>query len=194
MANKFLIINQDIKEVDINTQKIQLINEIDIINKCKINNIEIDEIIRPKIYSIKSLIEYIEKCIYATQILPNFIRYIIINYNSDNIIKATNILNELYNLYNSLKKCNQSLISSKIEEYNKSFEIMYSKLIKSNINLKTNSNNYIKDINSREIPDFISQPEKNNFTIKESMFDDPFNPIIKLQPIIKRNKKYITFI
>lgn len=77
MANKFLIIVQDIKEVDINTHKINLLNETEINKLSELNNIEIDEIKQPEIYTIKSYMEYIEKCIIATQLLPNYIRYVI---------------------------------------------------------------------------------------------------------------------
>lgn len=48
---------------------------------------------------------------------------------------------------------------------------MYSKLKNSYIYIKTDSNDYIKDINTREIYDFIIKPMKDEYAIKHDNFN-----------------------
>ena len=91
--------------------------------------------------------EYFGSCILKTQILPAFIRYAVKNQNAEQITKATNILSELYNLYKSLENHNFSLISSRTEEYQKSFEIMFSKLKNSGIDFSSDKE-YVSDSES----------------------------------------------
>ena len=156
-ASKFLIIDNDRKEVDINTKPIEKLD----IPKNNFNNlVEIDEIIQPKILSINSIIEFFENCIYKTQIFPPYIRYIVINKNEDLKIKATNIFSELYNIYKSLKNYNHPIISKRIDEYKKSFEIMLSKLKQSGIDFsEDNELNQFNSINYFQIQDFIIEPK-----------------------------------
>ena len=156
-ADKFLIIDNDRKKVDINHKPIR---KLDIPIKNEFNNLaEIDEIIQPKMISINSIAEFFENCIYKTQIFPAFIRYIVINKNEDLKIKATNIFNELYNLYKSLENYSHPLISKRIDEYRKSFEIMFSKLKQSGIDFsEDNELNQFNPINSLHIKDFIIEP------------------------------------
>jgi len=156
-ADKFLIFDNDRKEVDINTKPIE---KLDIPN----NNInileEIDEIIQPKVISINSIMEFFENCIYKTQIFPAFIRHIVFIKNENLKIKATNIFSELYNIYKSLENSNHPLISKKIDEYKKSFEIMFSKLKQSGIDFsQDNELNQINSINSSQNQDFIIEPK-----------------------------------
>ena len=156
-ADKFLIFDNDRKEVDINTKPIE---KLDIPN----NNInileEIDEIIQPKVISINSIMEFFENCIYKTQIFPAFIRHIVFIKNENLKIKATNIFSELYNIYKSLENSNHPLISKKIDEYRKSFEIMFSKLKQSGIDFsQDNELNQINSINSLQNQDFIIEPK-----------------------------------
>ena len=156
-ASKFLIIDNDRKEVDINTKPIEKLD----IPKNNFNNlVEIDEIIQPKILSINSIIEFFENCIYKTQIFPPYIRYIVIYKNEDLKIKATNIFSELYNIYKSLKNYNHPIISKRIDEYKKSFEIMLSKLKQSGIDFsEDNELNQFNSINYFQIQDFIIEPK-----------------------------------
>jgi hypothetical protein len=116
--------------------------------------------------------EYFGNCILKTQMIPAFIRYAVINKNEDDEQKATKILAELYNLYKILDAHNFSLVSPRLEEYQKSFEIMLSKLKNSGVdfsmdpdlkNLKCNDDNQIQD--------FIILPEKDNFIIRPSNFE-----------------------
>jgi len=156
-ADKFLIFDNDRKEVDINTKPIE---KLDIPN----NNFnileEIDEIIQPKVISINSIMEFFENCIYKTQIFPAFIRHMVISKKEDLKIKATNIFSELYNIYKSLENSNHPLISKKIDEYKKSFEIMFSKLKQSGIDFsQDNELNQINSINSLQNQDFIIEPK-----------------------------------
>ena len=56
---KFLITDQERKSIDKNVRPIEKINFSQISNKSNtVDAIEIDEIIQPKIYSIKSIMEY----------------------------------------------------------------------------------------------------------------------------------------
>ena len=76
-------------------------NPIKSINLSAINNksnntvdeIELEDIIQPTIYSINSLMEYYGSCILKTQMLPAFIRYAVINKNEKQIIKSINLSN-----------------------------------------------------------------------------------------------------
>ena len=74
--------------------------------------------------------EYFGSCILKTQMLPAFIRYSFINKKEDQINKSINILSNLFNLYEILKNHNFSLVSPRIEEYQKSFEIETRKIRK----------------------------------------------------------------
>lgn len=120
--------------------------------------------------------EYFGKCILTTQILPSFIRYAVKNQNPDNIKKATNILSDLYNLYKSLENHNFSIISSRTEEYQKSFEIMFSKLKKAKVDFSKDTElKKLKCSNDNQIQNIIILPEKDKFTIERNNFetDDP---------------------
>ncbi len=89
------------------------------------------------------------------QIFPVFIRYSFISQKDDQITKS--IISEIFNLYNVVANQNFSLISPRIEEYQKYFEILLFKLNNSGVDfskdknikallkkLKNNNNNQIK--------------------------------------------------
>ena len=108
--------------------------------------------------------KFFESYIYKAQIFPAFIRYILINKNEDLKIKATNIFSELYNIYKSLKNYNHPIISKRIDEYKKSFEIMLSKLKQSGIDFsEDNELNQFNSINYFQIQDFIIEPKMDWF-------------------------------
>ena len=176
-ADKFLIIDDKIKSVDINTLPTKSINLSDINNKSNsIDEIELEDIIQPNIFSINSLMEYFGSCILKTQMLPAFIRYSFISKKDDQMTKSTNIISELFNLYNVLENHNFSLISPRIEEYQKSFEIMLSKLHNSGVDFSKDTNiksllKKLKNNNNNQIQDFIILPEKDKFKIRTSNFE-----------------------
>ena len=157
-ADKFLINNNDRKEVNIKTKPIE---KLDIPNNNFNNLVEINEIIQPKVISINSIEEFFENCIYKTQIFPSFIRYIVINKNEDLKLKAINIFSKLYNIYKSLEYSNYPLIFRKIKDYKRSFEIMLSKLKQSGIDFS--EDNELKEFN------FINSIQNQNFIIDPTM-------------------------
>ena len=157
-ADKFLINNNDRKEVNIKTKPIE---KLDIPNNNFNNLVEINEIIQPKVISINSIEEFFENCIYKTQIFPSFIRYIVINKNEDLKLKAINIFSKLYNIYKSLEYSNYPLIFRKIKDYKRSFEIMLSKLKQSGIDFS--EDNELKEFN------FINSIQNQNFIIDPAM-------------------------
>ena len=163
ISNKFLIIDGDAKGVDID---IKPIKKMTIEEKKEqlsyLNNIEIYDIIQPKIYSINSIVKYLENCIIKIQLIPNYIRYSIRNKNTENINKATNIISELYNLYKTLEDHSNSIFAPIIEEYKNCFEIMFLNLKNSGIIFPIDFNLQIN--NNKQIHDFIIEPEKDNFT------------------------------
>ena len=190
IADKFLIIDDKSEKVDINKIGLKPINLSEINKKTNtIDEIEIDDIIKPNSYSINSLMEYYGSCILKTQMLPAFIRNAVINKNIDQITKANNILSTLFNLYNISDGHNFSLISPRIEEFRKSFELMFSKLKNSGVNFSKQDIENIKNNNEKnEIKDFIILPEKDNFTIRTSNFHEDnliINPIIFLRDDIQ---------
>ena len=168
-----MITDKENKSVDIKTKPIPKINLSEIYNKSNaIDGIEIDDIIEPTNYSINSLMEYYGNCILKTQMLPVFIRFAFINNNEDDKKKATHILSKLYDLYKFLDQHNFSLISLRLEEYQKSFEIMFSKLKKSGVDFSKDSDlNKLKFDDNNQIQDFIILPEKDNFIIRPSNFE-----------------------
>lgn len=176
-SDKFLIIDENRKSVKRNTRQIKPINLSEIDNQSiAVDTIEIEEIKPPEKYSINSIMEYFGKCILTTQILPSFIRYAVKNQNPDNIKKATNILSDLYNLYKSLENHNFSIISSRTKEYQKSFEIMFSKLKKAKVDFSKDTElKKLKCSNDNQIQNIIILPEKDKFTIARNNFetDDP---------------------
>lgn len=176
-SDKFLIIDENRKSVKRNTRQIKPINLSEIDNQSiAVDTIEIEEIKPPEKYSINSIMEYFGKCILTTQILPSFIRYAVKNQNPDNIKKATNILSDLYNLYKSLENHNFSIISSRTKEYQKSFEIMFSKLKKAKVDFSKDTElKKLKCSNDNQIQNIIILPEKDKFTIERNNFetDDP---------------------
>ena len=157
-TDKFLINDNDRKEVNIKTKPIE---KLDIPNNNFNNLVEINEIIQPKVISINSIEEFFENCIYKTQIFPSFIRYIVINKNEDLKLKAINIFSKLYNIYKSLEYSNYPLIFRKIKDYKRSFEIMLSKLKQSGIDFS--EDNELKEFN------FINSIQNQNFIIDPAM-------------------------
>jgi hypothetical protein len=64
------------------------------------------------------------------------------------------------------------LIFPRIEEFKKTFEIMFSKLKKSSIDFsKDKELKKVKYKNNNEIQDFLLIPEKDNFSIRASNFE-----------------------
>ena len=119
--------------------------------------------------------EFFGSCILKTQILPAFIRYAVKIKDENQITKAINILTELYILYKSLENYNHSLISPRTEEYQKSFEIMFSKLKNAGVDFsKDKELNSLQFDDNSQIQDFILLPEKDNFLIKKSNFEKDF--------------------
>ena len=183
IADKFLIIDENIESVDINTTPTKSINLADINNKSNaIDEIEIEDIIKPNIYSINSLMEYFGGCILKTQMLPAFIRYSFISKKDDQIEKSKKILSELFNLYDILQNYNFSLISPRIEEYQKSFEIMLSKLYNSGVDFSREKNikkliKRLENNDNNQIQDFLILPEKDIFTISSSNFEVEYNEL-----------------
>ena len=177
LSYQFLITSQENKIVNKNAKPISKINLSEINNKSNaIDAIEIDDIIQPKIYSINSLMDYYGNCILKTQMLPAFIRFAVINNNEDDQKKATKILSELFNLYKILDQHNFSLISPRLEEYQKSFEIMFSKLKKSGVDFSNDQElKNLKFDDNNQIQDFIILPEKDNFIIRPSNFETEEN-------------------
>lgn len=173
ISDKFLIIDGKSERVDIKKNPIKSINLSSINNKSNtIDEIEIDDIIKPNSYSINSLMEYYGSCILKSQMLPAFIRYAVINKNQEQKKKANNILSTLFNLYKISDSHNLSLISPRIEEFQNSFGIMLSKLKNSGVDF---SEKDLKNVNyneKNEIQDYIILPEKDNFTIRASNFDE----------------------
>lgn len=104
--------------VDITKHPLKPINLSSISNKSNtVDEIEINDIIKPEAYSINSLMEYYGSCILKTQMLPGFIRYVVINKSQDQIKKANNFLSTLFNLYQISDSNNFSLISPRIKEF-----------------------------------------------------------------------------
>ncbi len=176
LADKFLIIEKNRQSVDKNISQKKQINASEINNQStSIDTIEIEEINHPQIYSINSLMEFFGSCILKTQILPAFIRYAVKIKDENQITKAINILTELFNLYKSLENYNHSLISPRTEEYQKSFEIMFSKLKNAGVDFsKDKELESLQFDDNSQIQDFILLPEKDNFLIKKSNFEKDF--------------------
>ena len=171
LADKFLIIDKNRESVDKKMSQKKAINISEIINQStSVDAIEIEEIIHPKTYSINSLMEFFGSCILKTQMLPPFIRYAVKINDENQKTKAINILNDLYNLYKCLDK-NHSLLSPRTEEYQNSFEIMFSKLKNSGVSFSKDLElQKLKFDDNNQIQDFIILPEKDNFTISKSDF------------------------
>ena len=126
IGNKFLIINDHIKCVNMNEKRIKLRYNSDINNQPTTMDIkDIDEIKQPEKYTINSIIEYIRSSIIKAKMLPSFISYAVKNQNEEKMKKSINILSELFNLYKSFENHSNSLISSIIEEFQESFEILF---------------------------------------------------------------------
>ena len=177
IGNKFLIINNLIKCVNINEKRIKLRYNSDINNQpTTMDIIDIDEIKQPEKYTINSIIEYIRSSIIKAKMLPSFIRYAVKNQNEEKMKKSINILSELFNLYKSFGNHSNSLISSIIEEFQESFEILFYKLKNAGVDFsKDQELKNLKNINNIQIQDFIYLPKKDRFVIKENNFESPCN-------------------
>ena len=195
IADKFLLIDNERKSVDKNTNQIKSISTSELNNPLNsIDLIEIDEIIQPDNYSINTLMQFFGSCILKTQILPAFIRYAYKIDDKKQQIKATQILSDLFNLYKSINNYNLSLISPRTEEYKKSFEIMFSKLKNSGVNFKNDPELKKLSVNNDDtIEDFIILPEKDNFNIRPNAFerdenDESYTNNISTSASNKQNK------
>ena len=108
--------------------------------------------------------------------LPSFISYAFKNQNEEKLKKSINILSELFNLYKSFENHSNSLISSIIEEFQESFEILFYKLKNAGVDFsKDQELKNLKSINNIQIQDFIYLPKKDRFIIKENNFESPCN-------------------
>ena len=174
IGDKFLIIDGKCEAVDINKSPIHSKYISNINNKSNsVDEIELDEIIIPNTYSIKSLMEYYGSCILKTQMLPSFIRYAVIKNDEKKIAQSINVLSALYNLYDISGNHDFSLISPRIEEFQKSFEIMFSKLKKSGVDFTNDLDLKKLHFNdNNEIQDFIILPEKDIFDIPANNFEE----------------------
>jgi hypothetical protein len=178
IAEKFLIINENAQKVDINTKQCKLIDHLDIDNKYdSFEEIEIENIIQPRTYSINSLMDYLGSCFSKTLMFPSFIRYAFKNKREDQINKSINILSDLFNLYNNVKINNFSLISPKIKEFKQAFEIMILTIQKSGVDFSKDQDimNLINKLRSNDNGQdhyFIELPEKDT---KKSNFE--YNPV-----------------
>ena len=176
LADKFLIIDDKAEKVDKNKKPIHSKYISDISNQSNtVDEIELEDMNEPDSYTINSLMEYYGRCILKTQMLPAFIRYAVITKNEEKITKSTNFISTLFNLYNISNNHNFSLISPRIEEFQKSFEIMISKLKKSGADFSKDKD--LKKLNfadTNENEDFIKLPEKDNFEIQPNNFEQDF--------------------
>jgi len=190
LSNKYLITERFIQCLDKNANRINLKNFLE--NSNKSNSIyikDINDIIRPENYSIKSLVEFFNECSLKAQIFPSFIRYSIINENQEQLEKASHILSELYNIYLTIISKNNSIISSTTKEYQKHFEEMIYKLRESGLNLskiKELNNLKVKDY---DIKDFIIQPDVNNLIMNENNIEQ--EPVLNDFNYEKKNDKII---
>ena len=196
IGDKFLIIDDKIEKVDKNKKPLHSKYISDISNKSNtVDEIELEDMNEPDSKTINSLMEYYGRCILKTQMLPAFIRYAVMTENQEKIIKSTNFISTLFNLYNISNNHNFSLISPRIEEFQKSFEIMFSKLKKSGVDFSKDQD--LKDLkiaDTNENEDFIKLPEKDNFDIPPNNFEQDFyeeNDITKAytyRNLTKQNK------
>ena len=135
--------------------------------------IEIEEIIIEEKISINSMMEFFDNCISKTRILPIFIKISVINKDEKNIEKAKNIFNKLFAIYKEVKEKKYSLFSNKTNEFIISFNIMFNKLIITNVDFKKDNelcelkNELKEDISLTE---YIIIPEKEKFNIIPDYF------------------------
>ena len=178
IGDKFLIINENAQKVDINTKQCKLIDLLDIDNKYdSFEEIEIENIIQPRTYSIHSFMDYLGSCFSKTLMFPSFIRYAFKNKTEYQINKSINILSALFNLYNNVKINNFSLISPKIKEFKQAFEIMILTIEKSGVDFSKDQDimdliNKLRSNDNGHEHYFIALPEKDKFQIKESYFEN----------------------
>ena len=89
LSNKYLITERFIKCLNKDTNRINLTNFLENNNKSNFIYIkDVDDIIRPENYSIKSLIEFFKECALKAQLFPSFIRHSIINENQQQLKKV----------------------------------------------------------------------------------------------------------
>lgn len=169
IGDKFLIKDKNVQQINVNTKQIESFNFLsDKNNKTNsIDEIEIKDIIPPENYSINSLMKSLGSCIFKTQMLPPFIRYSCYYTMKDQINKSKDILSNLFNLYETVKEHGFSLISPRIKEYQKSFEIMISKLQQLGVDFSQSKDimklvNIIKRDDNNQIQDFINYKKRMN--------------------------------
>lgn len=159
LKNIFLISEENIEQVDKNTQSFEIFKSGEYkIQNYFINKIEINEIEIPKIYTINTITEFIKSNILNTIIFPSYIKSAIIDKNQEKISKSISIFSDLYNLYQSLKNHKHCLIASIIEEYNREFETMLVKLKTSKLVFSMNIQESCGKVN---FINFITIPKKN---------------------------------
>ena len=100
LSNKYLITERFIKCLDKDTNRINLTNFLE--NSNKSNSIyikDIDDIIHPENYSIKSVIEFFNECTLKAQLFPSFIRRSIINENQQQLKNVSHILSKTNHIF-----------------------------------------------------------------------------------------------
>jgi hypothetical protein len=190
LSNKYLITERLVQCLDKDTNRINLAKFLENSNKSNaIYTKDIDDIILPESYSIKSLIEFFNECTLKVQLLPSFIRYSIINENQEQLKKVSHILSELSNIYLTINNKNSSIISSTTKEYKKHFEEMIYKLKESGLNLSEIKE--LKDLKVKDydIKDLILLPELNNFIVNENNMEQ--ESLINNFNYVKENDKNI---
>ena len=164
-SQKYLIIGNECKEVDINTKQ-----EYDKENKDS-TNLKLDNsvtIVLPEIdlskykehITLNNIYELLNRCIIGARIFPAYLKIAIINENENNIKYAEKYFDTLYTMYCNKRSNDNSIIKEKVNEFISSFQEMIVKLKDAGINFEENDflNSIKKSINNQNT--FIKPPEK----------------------------------
>jgi len=177
ISNKFLIKNKNPEIVDIKKEpeEIKIPPKINNIPN-EITNIKIDFSGEwgigindwPKDFSINSIIKFLGECIVKIQMLPLLIKDAFIIKDQTRIDKCNFILSDLFNIYIAIKENINSLLSPTLKEYKDSFESMFYKLKKSDVDFSKDED--FKKLKEQEnkILDSIVMPDRDSFTIREN--------------------------
>ena len=177
ISNKFLIKNKNTEIVYIKKEpeEIKIPPKINNIPN-EITNIKIDFSGEwgigindwPKDFSINSIIKFLGECIVKIQMLPLLIKDAFIIKDQTRIDKCNFILSDLFNIYIAIKENINSLLSPTLKEYKDSFESMFYKLKKSDVDFSKDED--FKKLKEQEnkILDSIVMPDRDSFTIREN--------------------------
>ena len=126
----------------------------------------------PENYNINSITKFLGECIVKIQMLPLLIKDAVSINDQNRIYTCNFILSDLFNIYNAIKESNNSLLSPILKEYKDSFESMFFKLKKSDVDFSKDedSKKLLKLSMGKEnkIQDYIIMPDKDSFTISEN--------------------------